>query len=72
LVNDLNMIDDVLFRELVRLSLQQLSVTLSANYKQTVYYLNTLFKKFMSKYIIDNAEPSQILKLSDMLLRISE
>lgn len=66
------MIDEILYKELFRLSLIQITSFLNTSYKQIVYYLNTLFKKLMGKYILENSEPVQIIKLSELLLKISE
>jgi len=63
--------DDVLFRELFRLSLSQVTTALHSQYKQIIYFLNTFFKKLMSKYISDVTEPTQLLKLSEILLKVS-
>jgi hypothetical protein len=51
LVSNVNLIDDVLYRELFRLSLNQLASSLAKNYKNGVYFLNNFFKKMMNKYL---------------------
>jgi hypothetical protein len=51
LTANISLVDDVLFRELLRLSLEQISSSLASNYKPTIYFINTLFKKLVSKYL---------------------
>jgi hypothetical protein len=72
LENNISLIDDVLFRELLRLSLEQISFGLNSEYKSIIYFINTLFKKLLNKYLAQSGENIELLKLSELLLKISE
>lgn len=61
---------DVLYRELLRLSLVQIAGALGAHYKQLIYYLNTFFKKMMGKYL-PSREGLEVIQLSDILTKVS-
>lgn len=57
---------------MMRLSLLHLSSNLKVNYKQTIYFVNTLFKKIINKYINEGKETAELIKISDILLKVSE
>lgn len=71
LTTDINLIDDILYRELFRLSLNHLATDFNKNYKQNIYFLNNFFKKMMNKYLV-SSEKIEKLKLSEVLMKVSE
>jgi hypothetical protein len=73
LENNIGLVDDVLFRELLRISLEQISSSLNSQYKAIIYFINSLFKKLINKYLSsETGENIELLKISELLLKVSE
>ena len=63
LITKIQLFDDVLYRELMRLSLNHIAKALNVNYKNIIYFLNTFYKKIISKYT-DGENKVELIKLS--------